>query len=826
MDRFTRIISNVYSFGSDRSGATKPGPVSFRVTDACRPARAPSRRRPGSEERDDPGRSAPLTTLEIRLLGGFQVLRDGAACERFESQRVRALLAHLACHRDRPTSRDRLAALLWPDEDPAAARRNLRQAIYNLRTALGPGGRRATTALLADHQTLQLDPAAEVWLDVEAFERSAARGLAADGPPRVRELTRAAQLYRGDFLLGFHLDGSETFEDWLIAEQERLRETAIQALRALAATLTARGEYRFAVRHARQLVEMDPLSEEAQRELMRLYALSGRRERALAQFEDLSDLLERELGVQPVRETQELYRAILAEETPPAPAAESAEPLGPFVPQVGRGEATRRLRESFQRTLTGGARLVLIEGEAGIGKTRLAKTTLNELTSKRRAAVLQGRCYDEAPTLSFQPFAEAIHGTAWEDLPAAAAGPARELLDRLSAHPFEEEDAPRPSGTAGEPRVPELVARLLAGLCRGDRRAAAGAAADPVVVYLDDLHWADASTVALLDRLLDELAGMPVWFLGTWDSGAAGPRHPLHELARRGGAPGARIDPVPLGRLASAAVEEIAASLLSGADAERLAGFLTEHGEGLPLSIVELINLLVDEGILEAVGPRRWSLSAAGLAALAVPNTVDELLLRRVHRLPSSARQLLTLASVIGQTFDVGQLQRAASEHVGVVEIGIELMLERWLIRQFPRSWAANPRERDLVLWARGARRGTFEFASFRIRRAVYLDQNPLRRRQLHGQVAAAFEGEPAEVLAHHWERAGEPRRALPHLRQAAERAAALDDAETAADYCERALTALGRAEAETGDDDRWDGERQALTALRDRLAAVGAGRS
>lgn len=770
-----------------------------------------TRRLPSAWSRGTADRSAG--ELEIRLLGGFEVLRDGASCERFESQRTRALLAYLACHRGQAVARDGLASLLWPEEDPSAARRNLRQAIYNLRLALGPGGREPSMAVVSDHQTARLRLDLDSWLDVDAFDRAVAAGFEAEGHARLRGLTRAAQLYRGDFLAGFQLEGSEAFEDWLVAERERLREAAIQALLELVPVHGARGDDRLAIRSARRLVELDPLSEAAHRELMRLYARTGRRERALAQFEDLGELLARELGVRPTGETVELHRSIRDHgRSRPDDGGAPAEPVGPFVPLVGREEAARRLDRSFRDAIDDGARLLLIEGLAGAGKTRLAKTALHRLTSEHRPTVLLGRCYPAGPSRSFQPFGEVVSAVEREALNRRG----RELADELTGLlPVAEETGsatgrrPPPEGSGR--RVPALLAELLRNLCRP-----AGRAQRPVVVFLDDLQWADGPTVELLDRLLGELTDRPVWFLATLERLAAGHDHPVRVLAD-GGDRGGRIEVMRLEPLADGdAVASIASSLGAGGDGARLAAFLATHGEGLPLRMVELINLLSDDGILAADAQRGWEIVAVeGLGGVGVLGALDEIILRRVARLPSSAHRLIELAAVIGQTFDVGLLQRAANEHIGVVEIGIEQMLERWLIRQFPRYWTADPRERDLVLWARGARRGIFEFAHYRIREAVYRDLNPLARQRLHRQVAQAMGDEAVEVLAYHWERSGDARRAVPYLLRSADYAAALGDPSAALGYCRRAQAALERAAGNGGGE---AGERRALETLRARL--------
>lgn len=771
-----------------------------------------------------------MSAIEIRLLGGFQVLHDGAPHRRFESQKVRALLAYLVCHRHLPQARARLADLLWPDDDPAAARRNLRQAIYNLRYALGAVDDGAPSPLLTAHQTLQFNVEVDYWLDVEAFDEAVRRGTRGDDAERARELARAAQLYRGDFLTGFHVHGSEELEGWLLGEQERLREAVIHCLRTLVQSLDQAGEYRQAIRFARQLVDRDPLAEDAHRELMRLYSLTGRRGRSLAQYEDLHDLLTRELGVEPMPETRALHRSIRERAAPEKTPEPETEPVGPFVPMVGRAGSSRALRESWCACLEGGSRLVLIEGEGGAGKTRLAKTLLHELTSGNGATVLQGRCSSSEPPVSYRPFSDVVRAAAWEDFPGEVQAAAARLTGLL---PATDEVEPATESPPVErlpierrsDRLAAALAELLAELTRppgqpGLARSAGGDRRSPVVLFLDDLQWTGASTVELLRRLLAELADLPVWFLATWEPDLAGPEHPLQAL-RTAQLDGDRLDPVILPRLSADEVEEIAADLLGGGPGTpELAAFLAEHGGGVPLRIVELINLLSDEGCLETGAERRWKLAAdPGLGSISVPDTLDALILRRADRLPTSARRLLELAAVVGQSFDVGALQRAADEHMGVVEIGIEMMIERWLIRQLAHDWAANPRDRDLVLWARGARRGTFEFASYRIREAIYRDLDPPRRQRMHRRVAAELDGVPVELAAHHWERAGAWREAFPLLARAAERAAGLGDRETGLVYCRRARRLLERLG--TGGDDDSDDEMVPWRELDEKLEVL-----
>jgi DNA-binding SARP family transcriptional activator len=758
-----------------------------------------------------------LSKIRVRLLGGFEVWAGERQIGGFESQKVRALLAYLACHRPRAFSRDHLAGLLWPEREPDSARHALRQAVYNLRSKLPD----ADPFLLISNQEIGLHPETDCWVDVEAFEEALRLGTERSVDPHL--LSTAVQLYRGELLAGFFVKDSPDFEDWLVAEQVRLRDSAIEALRRLVESYRRRGEYRFGVHYARRLVAIEPLSEEAHRDLMRLCALSGQRNRALAHYEELLNLLRDELGVAPLAETRALYESILSEAVKQESLPEQAEPIGPIVPLVGRGGAYGQLREGWTRALAGTVHFTLVCGERGIGKTRLIKSFLDATTSKRRCGVLKGRCYELSPLVPYRPFVEVLRGALAEE--TETAGPAmarvaREVLEDLARLVPELRDL-RPDLAVPVPLVkPEERGRLftslglfLEGLCRSG---------DPLILFLDDLHLADHDTLELLTFLFAKLEG-PIWVVAAcrlddmdWD-------HPLHQIVRRGEKEGSatRLD---LDRLETAALEEIAESLVGESWAAELTGFLEEKGAGLPLAVSELVNYLWDEGILVAQETGRWIL-AGSLRGIEVPEDLDELIRLRIRRLPNSTRRLAALAAILGQTFDVQLLQEAADEHATVVEIGLEILLKRWLIRQFAYFWTDGQRDDDIVLWARGARRGSFEFAHNRVRGAIYGELNPLRRQAMHAQVAMALEklleGRDCEALAYHYTAAGQWEKALPFLQRSVERALAVRAGDAARRYCDQAIEVVSRLAAGARSEaaaERWRGERE---ALRERAAEI-----
>lgn len=746
----------------------------------------------GKGKAKTPVSGAESEGLRVRLLGGFEVWSGGLLVDGFESQKVRALLAYLVCHPGRVLARDHLAGLLWPERNPEAARHALRQAVYNLKASLPVGAR---ASILGTYNGLQLDPDG-LWTDVAAFEEALRRGRSRESFD-VHQLTTAAQLYRGELLSGFFVRDCESFEEWLVVEQERLREAAVDVLRSLVEHYRQRGEHRFGLHYARRLVAVEPLSEEARRDLMRLALLAGRRSLALAEYEKLQVMLRDELGVEPLEETRSLYEAILREQPDPGEPAPETEVLGPLVPLVGRADALAVLRESWRRTLGGRTGLSLIEGKDGLGKTRLVRSFLGTVAAERRVRILKGRSHELAPPVAYGPIreilasaiAEEAHlaGSPLSGLPVAALAE----LARLTPEILElRADIPPPgplTDAAGREPLFEAVARCLEELCRGSEGPSEGNP-DPLVLFLDDLHLADRSSLDLVEYLLTRLDGLPVWMVATGRAGLplpAGEEGAVHRF---------ELAPLP-----SSAVLEVATALAGEGEAAGLATLLEEGSKGLPLAITERINALWDEGALVLGDGERWSLR--GDSALPRGDDLETLCAARLLRLPNSTRRLAYLGAVAGPSFDAALLARSGEEHPAVVDIGLEVLLKRWLIRRHIPWWEGGGQQRESLLWTWGARRGDFEFVHPRVRAAFYRHLNPARRQVMHGQLAALLEEEmrrnPAagyqESLAWHAAAAGQWDRALTWSLGSAERARALLAPDVAFRWIRQAEDALVR---------------------------------
>lgn len=703
------------------------------------------------------------------------------------SPNAKAFLAYLLGQRRKAFEPAALMRQLWPDAEPDTAFEALDQAIGAWLPLL-PSSFFHPTAI-------GINPRAACWIDVEAFEEGLTRGTEREALD-LRQLSEAAQLYRGDLLDGLSAEECPGFEAWRAAEQARLREAALEVLRRLAESHGRRGEHRLGLPYARRRVAIAPSSEEAHRDLIRLLALSGQRVRALAHYDTLLQRLHGN-GRAPGPETRALFESVLAEALEKEAAAWD-EPAGPLVPLAGREPADAVLRSGWLRALEGKVHLTLVTGEAGIGKTRLVESFLAGAASRRRTAVLRGRCEEMAPLRAYQALVSALR-SAFEDegeraeravaaLPAEAAADLARLLPGLV-----------PAGEPEPPADPEARRRLFASIGRFLEALGEG---DPLVLLLDDLHGADQDTLDLLDFLAGHLDQGPIWIVAVCRSTDLDPDHPLEQRVRRGEKDGTATR-LELDRLDRGALEGIARSLLGEARGAGLAGFLAERSEGLPLAVTELINVLWDEGLLTPGEAERWSLAGPLEDLDASAEDLEALVRQRVRRLPNSTRRLASLAAILGQSFDLGLFQEAADEHLAVLEISLEILSKRSLVRPL------------------SSFRTSFEFAHETIRRALYHELNPLRRQAIHGQVADALTSlkgdSDSETLAWHLTSAGQWERALAPLEKSMERALAVQAVHTAQAYHEQWVEALTRLVASARNGavaERWRSERERVEGL------------
>jgi predicted ATPase/DNA-binding SARP family transcriptional activator len=322
-----------------------------------------------------------MAHLSLGVLGSLQVLLDGTPVTTLESDKVRALLAYLAVEADRPHRRETLVGLLWPDYPEQAARHNLRQVLFNLRSSLSDQTANPPYFLIT-RDSIQFNRESDFSLDLEQFnhyystcEKNLSQRVE-DSSTHAAHLEEMVKLYRGEFLEQLYLGDSTEFEEWTLVQRERAHQRVLEAHSNLANYYELQGDNQAARRHALRQLELEPWREEAHRQNMRLLALSGERGAALAQYDTYKELLAKELDVEPSAETRELYEQILLGTLSAKIGQRYSEPSTPvrslpvlLTPFIGR---ELELAQLGQLITNPECRCITITGPGGIGKTRLA----------------------------------------------------------------------------------------------------------------------------------------------------------------------------------------------------------------------------------------------------------------------------------------------------------------------------------------------------------------------------------------------------------------------------------------------------------------------
>lgn len=647
-----------------------------------------------------------MASLRLSLLGGFEARVGVGPPITFPRRKAQALLAYLALQPDQAHPRDKLAALLWGEATDEHARHSLRQALVAVRRALGAT---APRVIVEEGDAVAIDSSA-IDIDVAAFERAVRAGT----PGAIAE---AAALYRGDLLAGLGVQ-HVSFEDWLITERERLRELAIDVLARLLAHQSESGGIEAAIQTAVRLLGLDPTQEAVHRALMRLYARQGRRGAALRQYQVCVGILERELGTGPEGETRELYQHLLQEQptgasTITARFAAGARLVLPIEggdsdsPLIGRDAEIARLREAREAAWRGNGATVLILGEPGIGKSRLVEALVADAV-QAGGHVLVGRAWDTERILPFGPWVGALRsGQVVPDL-VEDLGPT--WLSEL-ARLFPELDAPdRETRLEDHLRLFEALARVVEHL----------AGHGPLVVVLEDLHWADEMSLRLLAFVARRVSARPVLVVGTVrsDELADAPmlRRVLAELDRHPHS--VTLTPSPLSERET--VELLRALSQTGTDERTIrarAEPVWRASQGNPFMAVETILALREHDV------------APGGREIPMPARVRDVIAGRLERLTELARQLAGVAAVIGREFDFGLLVRAAAVSAADVARGLEELVGR------------------RILHAVGER---FDFTHDLIRQVAYAQPLVARRRLLHAATARAIEELYAKNLTPH----------------------------------------------------------------------------
>lgn len=632
--------------------------------------------------------------------------------------RSRALLSWLSLH---PGSHRRadVAARFWPDILDASARASLRNALWALRRALGP---HAETVLIATRDRIGVSAGPAVWIDTSAFAELLGHG----------RLEEALALCDGELL-------PDLDEDWVHDARGDHRARVAEVIERLAARAEDAGDLPRALALTHRWVELDPLDEAAQRELIRRLVAADDRPRAVAVYRRLRERLRAELGLSPSSATRELMRRLVHE--PEQDVTTGARPLGGRADQpcgagwragaafppppaldrhcpspfVGREEELAQLRDAWSRVRAGsGPALAVVAGEAGIGKSGLL-AQLGRRACSLGDVVLYGACRDEA-LVPHEPFVEALRHFAGVSVPAElrrrANSRAAELAILLPEVAAGDAGAPPPQ-TPEELRpfvLLDAVARFLAELSREV----------PVLLLLDDVHWIDKSSIALLAHILERPEAARLLIVAAHRDRELGEPPVLDE--RRMRAPVARIE------LRGLAPEEVGELMRAQGGRPELAAALHGDTAGNPLFVRELLSHLAESG--DRVG--------------ALPQGLTAVVRRRLERVPPEGLRLLELAAVIGQDFSLDVLEQVSGLAPDRVSELVDTAARARILIELPGEL------------------GRFAFSHAVVRQTLTEPLTRAHHARVHRRVAEAIEHLHADdldpvlpSLAYHWSHAG-----------------------------------------------------------------------
>jgi DNA-binding SARP family transcriptional activator len=648
--------------------------------------------------------------LEIRLFGEPRFAFGGKVWHFSAPPRTLPLLAYLIVHAGEQISRARLATLVWPDDLDDAARSNLRRHLHLIARALPPT--QGASWLVASKGSVAWNDRSPAWVDVLEFKR-----LSEDP----QTFAQAAAMYRGDLIETLH-------DEWILAERERFQSLALTMMYGLTVAARLRRDYVEAVAQAERILALDEWREDALRALMSARYESGDRSAALAAYERFALRLHAEMQVEPMPETAALRDLIVGDRplTPPADMplpVEAPERAGRslHLPFVGRSEVLESLRTAWMRAAHESGSLVFVTGEPGIGKSRLAAelSSIAELQGGRTLVGLTSSP-ERAP---YQPLVDAVRrGLPY--LAKAAVDPiwlsviatlVPEVLGLRSGLVVAETIEPQ----AARARLHEAFARIFECIAR----------TRPLLIVVEDVHWAQVDTIEALTFLARRVGGMPVLVVALYRSDNLEPTHPLLE-ARRVLQSERRAATLALARLNAKDIAEFVARTRGISDAPlRLAEAIFRVSEGNPLFASQLLEEYVETGAFPD--------ESSGVHELA------EAIATRVERLDRQVRAVADVAATIGREFAAELVCGVGGWSEDVVLDALGALMDRHLVRET------------------GASGFEYCFTHILIEHAIYDRTAAALRPKRHRRIAQLLSRMEARrnlyrAIAYHYERAGE----------------------------------------------------------------------
>jgi DNA-binding SARP family transcriptional activator len=717
------------------------------------------------------GLNRPTSTarMDFRILGPLEAL-DGDERVALGGSKRRAVLAVLLLHANETLTTDRLVDELWGERPPAAAAKTVQVHISRLRRALAGAGAADLLVTREHGYELVVDPER---IDARRFERLVSEGRsdlsAGNAEAALGALERAIALWRGPPLADL------AYEPFVQREAAHLEELRVTALEQLVEAKLATGRHGEVIGQLEQLIEEHPYRENLRAQLMLALYRADRQADALQVYQDTRRTLVEELGIEPGERLRQLERAILAQDAelhlvaePPAAAEPAVEaPRSAF---VGRERELAELVAGLDDAFAGSGRLFLLAGEPGIGKSRLADEVIRQARA-RGARVLVGRCWEAGGAPAYWPWVQSlrayVRGAEPDALRAQLGAGAADLAQFLPELRERFPDLPEPPSMESE----AARFRLFDAAAEFVRRASESR---PIVLVLDDLHAADAPSLLLLRFLARQLGSTRILLLCAYRDVDPLLGQPLTEMLVE-----VAREPVtshlPLGGLSKGEVAEYVELTAPEIASPGLLAALDAETEGNPLFVGEIVRLLSVEGVRAE--------STAELR-LALPQSVRDVIARRLAHLSEECNRMLVLAAVLGREFALDALARLA----GVPEDELLDVLDEAMAARVVSDVPGAP--------------DRLRFAHVLIRDTLYEGLTAARRKRLHrlavdALVALRGDDPSADLaeIAHHCVAGSDFGRGLAYARRAGDQAFELLAYEESARLYAMALEALRHAE-------------------------------
>ncbi|EDY82529.1 Bacterial transcriptional activator domain family [Verrucomicrobiia bacterium DG1235] len=716
--------------------------------------------------------------LKVQLLGEFQLLLDGSPHAAIDTVRLRSLLAYLLLKRGTPLPRARLAYQFWPDSTEKQALTNFRHLLHELRKALPDADR----FIEANTKTIEWKSDVELELDVEGFEEAVCLARLAckrgDVVMTGFQFEKAVELYRGEFLPGH-------YDDWSVETRENLRLQYGEALQTAVACHETKRAYGDAIRFCQMLRQFEPTREKTYCSLMRLYSLSGDRAKALQAYRNCETVLRKELDVTPSDRTNELYRKLLREEPLESVAKTGGSGVSsePELPLQGRHVEWQQLKDAWEHAVSGRAGLVVLIGEAGIGKSRLAEELFVSL-SRQGVATCRTRSYAAEGRLAYAPVCQWLRSPVLYPAlaklePVWLAEIARVMPELRGVYP----NLPASSMEQGNWQRHLLFEALSRAVVAKE---------EPVMLLLDDMQWTDQESLEWLRFLLRFAPQGRLLITGTIREEELTQDHPLRrmmqELSREG-----QLSEIRLGPLSSEETALIASGVAGHDLSDREISRLYETTEGNPLFVVESVRA----GLRNRSETSLDSYEGLELSGT-LPPKVHAVFTTRLAQLSSEALELSRIAAVFGRAFTIEMLVDVSGK---LEDEAIGLLDELWEKRIL--------REQEA---------GMYDFTHDKLREVTYEQISTPKRRLLHrksSDVLESFFADDLEAvmaqLASHYEEAGQTTKAVDAYHRAGMVAKELHATREAIRLFEKAMGLLAKLPSAS---DRLEKELEVCTAL------------